>query len=87
MIALTRNFWKDSMNEKLGEVISVEKQIVAGSNYRMIFETEGKASSKEVVIIVFVQPWSNIMRVTYTSPEIPEGIKNGDLTKSKVAQA
>jgi hypothetical protein len=53
----------------------------------MIFETEGKASSKEVVIIVFVQPWSNTMKVTYTSPEIPEGIKNGDLTKSKVAQA
>ncbi len=53
----------------------------------MIFETEGKASSKEVVIIVFVQPWLNTMRVTYTSPEIPEGIKSRDLSISKVAQA
>ena len=68
MITLTKNFWRINKNENLGDLISVEEQIVAGSNYRLIFETVGNASSKEVVIIVFVQPWSNIMRVTYTSP-------------------
>ena len=46
MIDLTKTFWQVNKNEELGELISVEEQIVAGSNYRLIFETVGKASSK-----------------------------------------
>jgi hypothetical protein len=46
MITLAKNFWKDNTNEKLGELIGVEEQIVAGSNYRLIFETIGDALSK-----------------------------------------
>ena len=61
------------MKESLGEVLQVEEQIVAGSNFRITFKVENRKYD-ELEVVVFMQPLANLTRVIYTSPKI-EGVE------------
>jgi hypothetical protein len=81
LVAKIKKFWENTMSEILGEVITVEEQVVSGINRRMTFEVKTGHIVKKVVITVLLQPWASTMRVTSTVPLIPGGIGQGDLTK------
>jgi hypothetical protein len=51
--AARKKYAKD-YSENLGQLVKVYKQVVAGMNYKMIFETP----SGQVEIDVFSQPWT-----------------------------
>ncbi len=44
----------------LGQLVKVYQQVVAGMNYKLIFET----NNEQVEIDVFAQPWSETYEVT-----------------------
>jgi hypothetical protein len=53
-------FAKQNSGEFLGDLISVDRQLVAGFNYKMVFATQ----DDDVEIIVFDQSWTNTREVT-----------------------
>ena len=53
----------------LGDLIFVETQVVAGTNYKLIYENDEGDNTE---IIVFSQPWTNTMEVTGFKQELEE---------------
>lgn len=53
-------FAKRNSEVKLGNLIKVERQLVAGFNYKMTFETE----SGNIQITVFDQSWTSTRKIT-----------------------
>lgn len=56
-------FAKSNANVQLGELVDVKRQVVAGMNYKMKFQTE----TGFVEITVFDQPWTSTRTVTDVS--------------------
>lgn len=55
-----RKKYAEDHNENLGQLVKVYQQVVAGMNYKMVFETP----SGQVEIDVFAQPWTETYQVT-----------------------
>ncbi len=55
-----RKKFADEHHENLGQLVKVYQQVVAGMNYKMVFET----ASGQVEIDVFSQPWTETYDVT-----------------------
>lgn len=55
-----RKKFAEEHSENLGQLVKVYQQVVAGMNYKMIFET----NSGQVEIDVFAQPWTETYQVT-----------------------
>ena len=54
--AFARNeFAKSNSGEYLGPLVDVQRQVVAGFNYKLTFES----NSRRVDVFVFDQPWSS----------------------------
>ena len=52
---MAREAFRSERNEELGQLIRVREQVVAGVNYKMVFETE---SGEQFEVVVFCQPWT-----------------------------
>lgn len=61
---VARKFYKDTRHGNLGQLHKVYQQVVAGVNYRMVFET----SEGLMEITVFCQPWTNTFDVISIEP-------------------
>lgn len=59
-----RKAYQEAHKAVLGQLWKVYQQIVAGINYRMIFET----SNGLVEVTVFCQPWTNTYEITNIQP-------------------
>ena len=55
-----RKHFAEQNSESLGQLVKVYQQVVAGMNYKMVFET----NSGQVEIDVFAQPWTETYQVT-----------------------
>lgn len=51
---------------ELGNMIELYEQVVAGINYKMIFQTE----NGNYEVLVFAQPWTETYKVLEMSPVI-----------------
>jgi hypothetical protein len=61
---LARQTYNSQNKDKLGKLLSVSEQLVAGYNYKMTFETlKGREE-----IIVFAQSWTNTYQVISMRP-------------------
>lgn len=61
---LARKVYKDTRHGVLGQLVKVYQQVVAGVNYRMVFET----SEGLIEITVFAQPWTETYEVLGMEP-------------------
>ena len=60
---VAKTCWQQTYNEGLGKITDVQKQIVAGYNYKISFKPELNKSYNQAVVVVFVQPWTNTIEV------------------------
>ena len=60
--AKAREGFYERENTQLGRMLEVETQVVAGTNYRFTF-TKNESSGETVEVVVFVQPWTNTVKV------------------------
>lgn len=68
-----RGFIELATREKLGDLISVEKQVVAGMNYKLTFVATPDLTEEEqgrVIVTVYFQPWTKTIQVTHVSPPL-----------------
>lgn len=66
-----REFYTQYAGITLGNVTSVEKQIVSGINFKITFAApEGAISDSGVVIVVFAQPWTKTIQIVSVNPSI-----------------
>ncbi len=56
---MAREAYRSESNGELGTLISVSQQVVAGINYKMVFQTE----NGDYEVVVFCQPWTDTFRV------------------------
>ena len=54
-----RKAFAEKHTETLGQLVKVYQQVVAGMNYKMVFET----NSGQVEVDVFSQPWTETYEV------------------------
>ncbi len=72
-----RGFYFQHTGITLGDVASVEKQIVSGINFKITFGAAPGVVDKTVEIVVYAQPWTKTIQIVSVLPVI-EGIT--DLT-------
>jgi hypothetical protein len=66
-----RDFYTQYAAATLGEVTSVEKQIVSGINFKITFAAPaGVISDSGVVIVVYAQPWTKTIQILSVNPSI-----------------
>jgi hypothetical protein len=58
---LCRNEYLKEWGTELGKILRVEKQIVSGVNYKIVYETECKCN--EVYFVVYTQSWTNTVEI------------------------
>lgn len=77
ILNLAKNYWQQTYKEALGKVTDVQRQIVAGYNYKITFKPELSASYQQAVVVVFVQPWTNTVEVidAWTEPKLQGNLK------------
>lgn len=65
---LARKAYQETRHGNLGQLFKVYQQVVAGVNYRMVFETiEGLME-----VTVFCQPWTNTFEVISIEPFVQQ---------------
>ncbi len=65
---VARLFYKSKTGKDLGDIVSVDKQVVSGMNFKITFATP--ESTETVVMVVYFQPWTKTIKVTDISPPI-----------------
>jgi hypothetical protein len=59
-----RHGFMSQYNAKIGKLVGLREQVVAGMNYQFTFET----TEGEYVVTVFCQPWTDTYEVTSIQP-------------------
>lgn len=62
-----RDFYSKHAGAELGDVVSIDKQVVSGINFKMTFKSSNQSN---VVIVVYSQPWTKTIRVSSVLPPI-----------------
>ena len=63
-----RDAYRAKNNGELGNLIKVSEQVVAGINYKMVFQTE----NGDYEVVVFNQPWTQTIQVTEMKPIVED---------------
>lgn len=61
---VARDYYRAQNNGELGALVELYEQVVAGINYKMIFQTE----TGQYEATVFAQPWTETYKVTSMKP-------------------
>lgn len=61
-----RKAYRERNNGELGNMVELYQQVVAGINYKMIFQTE----NGNYEVLVFAQPWTETYKVLEMNPVI-----------------
>jgi hypothetical protein len=63
IVAFAKKQYLQQNGSELGPLISASRQLVAGYNYKLIFQS----SQGDVTIVVFDQPWTHTREITSIS--------------------